>query len=91
MRGYADVISAAVLILNRARPIGTLSLLLQCVLAANVDEVICVTDDLSSARREVKLSERRLFWYQNSAASRELSSSVIAALWASDPRSAGGT
>ena len=83
------MISAAVLILEHARQLGALSSLLQRVLAGDIAELICVTNDLLSARREIQVSDSRLFWYLNPAVSRGQSSSVIAALWASDPRSAG--
>lgn len=90
------MISAAILAASRARQSreqdrdkSVLQSILESVLASDVDEVICVTDDLAQTRREITLNDSRLFWYQNSAASRGQSSSVIAALWASHPRSDG--
>jgi CTP:molybdopterin cytidylyltransferase MocA len=83
------MISAAVLILEHPRQPGALSSLLQRVLAAEIAEVICVTNNLLSVRREIQFTDSRLFWYLNPAPSRGQSSSVIGALWASDPRSAG--
>ena len=61
--------------------------ILEGVLASNVDEVICITDDLAPVRRHIKLIDSRLFWHLNSAAFQGRSSSVIAGLWASHPRS----
>ena len=90
------MISAAVLAVGCARQTSeqdrdksVLQSILEGVLAADVDEVICITDDLAQARHEIKLNDRRLFWHLNTAASRGQSSSVIAGLWASHPRSDG--
>jgi molybdenum cofactor cytidylyltransferase len=66
----------------------TLQSILENVLASVVDEVICVTDDLEAARRDIKLVDSRLVWHFNGAR-RGQSSSVIAGLWASDPESDG--
>lgn len=63
--------------------------ILENVLASDVDEVICVTDDLQAALREMKLADSRLVWHFNPAASRSESASVIAGLWASHPESDG--
>ena len=63
--------------------------ILENVLASDVDEVICVTDDLQAARREIKLADSRLVWHFNPAASHSESASVIAGLWASHPESDG--
>lgn len=62
--------------------------ILESALAAKVAEVICVTDDLTAARREIKLADDRLFWHW-APASRARSASVIAGLWASHPQSDG--
>lgn len=67
----------------------TLQSILENVLASVVDEVICVTDDLEAARRDIKLVDSRLVWHFNAGAQRGQSSSVIAGLWASDPKSDG--
>lgn len=90
------MISAAVLAVGCDRQAGeqdsaksVLQSILETVLASDVDEVICITDNLAQAHRAIQLKDRRLFWYLNSAASRGQSSSVIAALWASNPRSDG--
>lgn len=61
---------------------------LEIALSARVAEVICVTDDLAAARREIKLADDRLFWHW-APSSRARSASVIAGLWASHPQSAG--
>jgi CTP:molybdopterin cytidylyltransferase MocA len=90
------MISAAILAVGCARqtsePDSAKSLLqsiLESVLASDVDEVICLTDDLAQARRDIKLNDQRLFWYRKSAGARGQSGEVIAALWASHPRSDG--
>ena len=63
--------------------------ILENVLASDVDEVICVADDLAVAGREIKLADRRLIWHLNSAAAQGRSAAVIAGLWASHPESDG--
>ena len=63
--------------------------ILENVLASEADEVICVTDDLAAARREILLADSRLIWHFNSTAVRGQSTSVIAGLWASHPESDG--
>jgi molybdenum cofactor cytidylyltransferase len=63
--------------------------ILENVLVADVDEVICVADDLAAARREIKLTDRRLIWHLNTAARRGQSTAVITGLWASHPESDG--
>ena len=63
--------------------------ILENVLASEVEEVICVTDDLETARRDIKLVDSRLVWHFNAAARHGQSTSVIAGLWASDPGSDG--
>ena len=89
------MISAVVLAVGCARQTGeqdsaksALQSILEAVLASDVDEVICITDNLAQARRAMQLKDRRLFWHQL-AAFRGQSSSVIAGLWASHPRSDG--
>jgi molybdenum cofactor cytidylyltransferase len=63
--------------------------ILENVLASEVDEVICVADDLAAARREIKLTDRRLIWHLNTAARRGQSTAVITGVWASHPESDG--
>ena len=95
------MISAVVLAAGDARQTGVENLslplkdkpalqwILESALASDVAEVICVTHDLSAARREIRLVDGRLFWHWNSAASQGRSTSVIAGLWASHPQSDG--
>jgi len=66
-----------------------LQLILEGVLASNIDEVVCLTDDLTPARRDIRLSDRRLSWYLSPAGPQGRSASVIAGLWASNPCSDG--
>src|SRR6185503_1082701 len=66
-----------------------LQLILEGVLASNIDEVVCLTDDLTPARRDIRLSDRRLSWYLSPAGPQGRSASVIAGLWASNPSSDG--
>ena len=63
--------------------------LLENVLASEADEVICVTDDLTAARREIQMADSRLIWHFDSAAVCSQSTSVVAGLWASHPKSDG--
>ena len=67
----------------------TLQSVLENVLASDIDEVICVADDLAAARREVKLADARLIWHLDTAAAQGQSAAVIAGLWASHPESDG--
>ena len=57
---------------------------LESALAADLDEVICVSRELESARRQIDLADERLFWLRNYAADRGQSTSVIAGLWAAN-------
>ncbi|HYY25646.1 MAG TPA: nucleotidyltransferase family protein [Candidatus Udaeobacter sp.] len=95
------MISAIVLAAGRARRMGEQKLLLplrdkpvlqwvlEGALASNVDEVICVVRDLVSVRRGISVADQRLHWLVNYAADRGQSTSVIAGLWAMDPKSTG--
>lgn len=62
---------------------------LESALAADLDEVICVTRELDSPRRQIDVVDERLFWLINYAADRGQSTSVIAGLWAVNPASDG--
>lgn len=62
---------------------------LESALASDLDEVICVTRELNSARRQINVADERLFWLLNYAADRGQSTSVIAGLWAANPASDG--
>ena len=62
---------------------------LESALASELGEVVCVTRELESARRQLNLSNERLVWLTNHAADRGQSTSVIAGLWATHPSSDG--
>ena len=63
---------------------------IESALASDLDEVIlCVSCELESARRQIKLVDERLFWLLNYAADRGQSTSVIAGLWAVNPECEG--
>jgi molybdenum cofactor cytidylyltransferase len=62
---------------------------LESALASDVHEVICVVRDLAPIRQQICLSDDRLCWLVNYAADRGQSTSVIAGLWAIDPKSNG--
>ena len=62
---------------------------LESALESDLDEVICVTRDLAAVRRDIRLADKRLCWFLNSAADRGQSTSLIAGLWASHPQSDG--
>ena len=95
------MISAVVLAAGRAERMGEQKLLLplndkpvlqwvlESALASNVHEVTCVVRDLKVVRQRITLSHYRLHWLINYAADRGQSTSVIAGLWAIDPRSDG--
>jgi molybdenum cofactor cytidylyltransferase len=94
------MISAVVLAAGRAQRIGREKLLLplrgkpvlqwvlESALASDLDEIVCVTRELTSAR-QLNLSDERLLWLTNYVADRGQSTSVIAGLWATNPRSDG--
>lgn len=95
------MISAIVLAAGRAQRMGEQKLLLplrgkpvfqwvlEAALTANTAEVICVVRDLEAMHRHISLVDPRLFWLVNYAADRGQSTSVIAGLWAIDPKSDG--
>ena len=95
------MISAVVLAAGRAERMGEQKLLLplrdkpvlqwvlESALESEVHEVICVVRDLEAVRRRISLAGDRLFWFVNYAADRGQSTSVVAGLWAIDPKSAG--
>lgn len=62
---------------------------LESALAADLDEIICVTRELQSVRKQITLADERLFWLMNYAADRGQSTSVIAGLWATNSKSDG--
>ena len=95
------MISAVILAAGRAErisepkwflPLGdkpVLQWVIESALASDLDEVICVSRELESARRQIKLVDERLFWLLNYAADLGQSTSVIAGLWAVNPECEG--
>lgn len=95
------MISAVVLAAGHARRLGREKLLLplrgkpvlqwvlESALASELDEIICVTRELTAAQSQLNVSDERLLWLTNYAADRGQSTSVIAGLWATNPRSDG--
>ncbi len=95
------MISAVVLAAAQAQPLNepklflplrgkpVLQWVLESALAADLDEIVCVTRDLKSVQKQITLSDERLFWLMNYAADRGQSTSVIAGLWATHPKSDG--
>ena len=62
---------------------------LESALASGPHEIICVVGDLEAVRRRISLSDKRLCWLTNPAGDRGQSTSVIAGVWAIDPKSDG--
>jgi molybdenum cofactor cytidylyltransferase len=62
---------------------------LESALASDLQEIICVVRDLEAVRRKISLVAERLYWLRNHAADRGQSTSVIAGVWAIDPKSDG--
>ena len=86
------MISSVILATGRADRMGEHGLLqwvLESALASDLHEIICVVRDLEAVRRRISLSDERLYWLTNPAADQGQSSSVIAGLWAIDPKSDG--
>jgi molybdenum cofactor cytidylyltransferase len=95
------MISAVVLAAGRAERMGEQKLLLplndkpvlqwvlESALSSSLHEVTCVVRDLKPIRQRITLAHSRLHWLVNYAADRGQSTSVIAGLWAIDPRSQG--
>jgi molybdenum cofactor cytidylyltransferase len=95
------MVSAVVLAAGKAQRLGQEKLLLplrgkpvlqwvlESALASDLDEIVCVTRELGPARQQLKLSDERLFWLTNYAADRGQSTSVVAGLWATNPKSDG--
>jgi molybdenum cofactor cytidylyltransferase len=95
------MISAVVMAAGRAERMGepklflplggkpALQWVLECALASNLDEIICVARDLAPVRRQIKLADERLFWLLHYGADAGESTSLIAGLWASHPESDG--
>jgi molybdenum cofactor cytidylyltransferase len=86
--GRADRASEQKLIMPlRDKPV--LQQVLESALASDLHEIVCVVRDLEVVRRRISLSDKRLYWLTNPAADQGQSSSVIAGLWAIDPKSDG--
>jgi molybdenum cofactor cytidylyltransferase len=95
------MISAVILAAGRADRMGeqklflplagkpALQWVLESALASDLDEIVCVTRDLGPVRRQISLSDERLFWLLNYAADHGQSTSVTAGLWAANPASDG--
>ncbi len=95
------MISAVVLAAGQAQKMGEEKLLLpvrdkpvlqwvlESTLRAELHEVICVVRDLAALRRRITVAAPRLYWLVNYAADRGQSTSVIAGLWATNPKSDG--
>jgi molybdenum cofactor cytidylyltransferase len=95
------MISGVVLAAGRAQRIGGEKLLLplrgkpvlqwvlESALSSDLDEIICVARELISGGRRLNVNNERLLWLTNHAADRGQSTSVIAGLWATNPRSEG--
>lgn len=90
------MISAVILAAGRAERMGeqklflplggkpVLQWVLESALASDLDEIVCVTRDFAPVRRQITLTDERLFWLLNYAADRGQSTSVIAGLWAAN-------
>jgi molybdenum cofactor cytidylyltransferase len=95
------MISAVVLAAGRAERMGEQKLLLplrgkpvlqwvlESALASDLHEIICVVRDLETVRQRISLVDERLYWLTNYGADRGQSTSVIAGLWAINPKSDG--
>ena len=62
---------------------------LENALAANINEIICVTRELRLVRKQIHLVDERLFWITDDAADRGPNPGVISGLWATNPKSDG--
>lgn len=62
---------------------------LEEALASKVQEVVCVVSDLVSAGRRITIENGRLIWLLKYGADGVPNSSMIAGLWAIDPKSDG--
>src|SRR4030095_12012557 len=71
----------------RGKPV--LQRVLENALASDLHEIVCVVHDLEAVRRRISLVDERLYWLTNQATDQGQSSSVIAGLWAIDPKSDG--
>jgi molybdenum cofactor cytidylyltransferase len=95
------MISSVVLAAGRADRIGeqksllplggkpALQWVLESALASDLHEIVCVVRDLEAVRRRISLVDERLYWLTNYVADQGQSTSLIAGLWAIDPKSDG--
>ena len=95
------MISTVVLAAGRAERMGEDKLLmplsekpllqwvLESALGAALHEIICVIRDWKNFRQKIALVDKRLYWLVNTAADGGQSTSIIAGLWAIDPKSDG--
>ena len=95
------MISAVVLAAGRAQRMGeqklflplrgkpVLQWVLESALKSDLHEVICVVRDLAMVRQRIELVHERLFWLVNYGADRGQSTSIMAGLWATNPKSQG--
>jgi molybdenum cofactor cytidylyltransferase len=86
--GPADRASEQGLLLP-LRDKSVLQRVLESALASDLHEIVCVVRDLEAVRRRISLVDERLYWLTNHAADQGQSTSVIAGLWAIDPKSVG--
>ena len=96
-----EMVSAVVLAAGRAKNIGeqkallplrdepVLQRVLEGALASRVREVVCVVSDLASAGQHLTIANERLIWLLKYGADGAPNSSMIAGLWAIDPKSDG--
>jgi CTP:molybdopterin cytidylyltransferase MocA len=63
--------------------------ILESALASDLAEVICVIGNLTKVRREIRIVDKRLFWYADAAGCQQDSASIVAGLWACHPQSRG--
>ena len=86
--GRADRASEQKLLMPlRGKPV--LQWVLENALASALHEIVCIVRDLQAVRRKISLVDERLYWLTNHAADQGQSTSVIAGLWAIDPKSVG--
>ncbi len=95
------MVSAVVLATGRAQSMGVqeallplrdnavLQRVLEGALASKIREVVCVVSDLASAGRRITIENERLIWLLKYGADGVPNSSMIAGLWAIDPKSDG--
>jgi len=86
------MVSAVILATGRAGQVGEDGLLqrgIESALASDLHEIICVVRDLVAVRQKISLVDKRLYWVINDSADNGQSSSIIAGLWAIDPKSDG--